>query len=188
MFANLWRRFTGADPKPELEAGEPVWVAELRELSQKSARAHMKLAVQIESTERKTEAGLSDLRAMLDRLSSALAAQHNPRSQLWSELLDVADAVALAAETSAVRALPELKAGLDTVLARFEGALMTAGFEREHNSIIGRLPDGVRFRVVGAQADPSLPEGSASRVLRAAVTHHGVLIREGEILTNRSIS
>lgn len=190
MIGHFWQLLTRrkVDSPHALSTGEPPWAAELKELNQKAARAQMRVSVQLESVERKTEAGFTDLRSMVDRLSAALLAPQDPRNRIWSELLDAADALAAAIETTAIDSTPELRTGLQAVAARLDGALSHAGFAREREAVLGRPPDGARFRIVGAHPDPSLPEGSASRVLRSAVTHLGVLIREGEILTNRSFS
>lgn len=183
MFIWLRRLLTSRKQASRLPAGSlpdespPAWAGALLEAVQKSARAHARLSLQVEDLDRKLEGGLAELRASLSSQKSVAA----PPAELpWGELLDALDLL----DESTHLADAALAPGLAGVVTRLERFLGAAGLTRL--APLGHPPDGRLFRVVGTQPHPHLPEGSISRVVRAAALRGEHLVREGEVITVRN--
>jgi molecular chaperone GrpE (heat shock protein) len=156
----------------------PAFVGELLEAMQKLARSQAKLGVRLEALEGRLDAGFGEIR-------SRAAATPAPARQDHDELLDALDV--LDAAIAAVAALPEGQPtadGLRGVRERTERFLGRAGLRRLTG--LGAPPDGRTVRVVGDLVLPGLPDGAVARIIRAAVLQHDRLVREGEVLVNRS--
>lgn len=176
--ARWFKTFDTADPDPDQAgAGAPgsPGAAELLDAVQRSTRTTAKLALKLEDLERKLEGGLAELRSTLGASRAATCASPD-------ELLDAMDLIDQAATRSAALD-PALAEGLRGVLERLDRHLAAQGLVR--SAPIGAAPDPRLFRVVGSEADASLPDGVVARVVRAAVTQGDTLLREGEVLTNR---
>jgi molecular chaperone GrpE (heat shock protein) len=174
------------DPPPwAIELGEllrspepPTWAAELGELLQKSTRAQGRLGLRLDEIERKLEGGLDDLRQSVKAVQKGAAA---PAAALrWDDLLDAMD---LLEQAATAEASSGVAAGLRGVMDRLGRFLSQGNLSRI--SATGTAPDGSIFRVVGTEQRPGLPEGTITKVVRAAVKNGDRLVREGEVLTNR---
>lgn len=173
------------EEEPEAEEPEeedaplepPLWVGELQEALQRSARAQGKVGLRLEQVEHKLDQGLGDLQR---RVSALAPPRFNDLDDLFNaiDLLDQARA-SIAAEH------PEAAVGLDGVRSRLERYLEQAGLARHGDSVLHREPDGQRVRIVGTEERPELPEGVVTRIVRAAITRGDQLVREGAVLTNR---
>jgi molecular chaperone GrpE (heat shock protein) len=128
---------------------------------------------------------------VLDELARAHAQHHGevmatlPGREELGELLDVIDRLDDARRSLA----PEqhaLAAGLTAIAARLERVLGGRGVVR--HAALGQPPRGRRERVVGHESHPELPEGVIVRVVRAAASRGEQLVREGEVVINRSES
>lgn len=137
---------------------------------QRLGRAQARQGLRLEELENKLEAGFAELRAAL--------AQAAPASQpRWDDLLDAADALDEAAAGAREHSVAE---GLKAVNARLERFL--AGQHVRRVSLVGAPPDPALVRVVGTLESAAVRPGTVARVVRAAVTERGRLLREGEVL------
>ncbi len=179
--ASLLRRFLHRQEAEEAQvAGPPPWAAELAELVQKSARAQARLSLRLEDIERKLEGGFTRLGDALERDAGEAATAD---SLGWDELLDALDILdhAIASVTgSSGTAQAEIASGLESVRARLERFLEQGALVRHASP--GGSPDGRLFRVVGRESRPDLPEGTVTRVVRAAVMQGERLVREGAVI------
>jgi molecular chaperone GrpE (heat shock protein) len=182
-------RLFGRSPGPplaELPAAVPEWASALVEAVPKIARAQARLGLQLEGLEGKLDALSAQLGGLAGELRSAraAAAPASPEDGL-SPVKELADALDLLEEARrfAGEASPSLATGLGAVLERLERQLASAGVQR---LAVPPTPlDGRLFRVVGEEAIPELGDGEVSRVLRAALLHGDLVLREGELLINR---
>jgi molecular chaperone GrpE (heat shock protein) len=171
-FLGVWRR------RQRREEPRPSWVDELAELLQTSLRAQARLALGLEDLERKVEGGFEDLRrAVAEAARGAEAADAGS----WDDVLDALDVLGHA---MAAAADPAILAGLRGVEERLERSLARAGIVR--HGAAGARPDGRLWRVVGTELRSDLPAGVVARVVRAAVTRGGLLVREGDVVVSRS--
>lgn len=185
MLSWLFRRLAAPSPRapppepaPAPTPEAPPWAVELADAVQKLARAQARLGLKVDDLNAKVDGGFSVLQ------TSLIAQAAQPKAPEWDELfdaMDLLDTVARGPEAGAHAALAE---GLGGVLDRLTRLLARLSLERAAPT--GGVPDGRLFRVVGNRHDPSLPEGAVSHVVRAAVLRGGQLVREGEVLTNRS--
>jgi len=172
-FLGLWRKGR------RWQEPRPSWVDELAELLQKSLRAQARLAITLEDLERKVEGGFEDLRrAVTEAARSADIADAGS----WDEILDALDVLGHAMHGAHD---PAVLAGLRGVEERLEHFLARAGIVR--HGAAGARPDGRLWRVVGSEPRPDLPAGVVARVVRAAVTRGGRLVREGDVVVSRSV-
>lgn len=161
----------------------PPWAQEQSEAIKKLARAQGKLGLRLDEIERKLEGGLEDLRGTLAQRTAQPGAAAEGQSREGG-LADVLDAIDLLCEVKRQSALPAGCAeGIEGVVARLDRALALAGLVRD--GAVGQPADGRRFRVVGTEDIPELPEGVVTRLVRHAALRGGQLVREGEVLINR---
>jgi molecular chaperone GrpE (heat shock protein) len=171
-FLGWWRKGRkGPEPRPP-------WVDELAELLQKSLRAQARLAITLEDLERKVEGGFEDLRRSV---SEAGRGAERAEAASWDDVLDALDVLGHAIDATGDAAI---LTGLRGIEERLELALARAGFVR--HAAAGALPDGQLWRVVGSEPRPDLPAGVVARVVRAAVTRGGRVVREGDVLVSRN--
>jgi molecular chaperone GrpE (heat shock protein) len=156
----------------------PGWVDELAELLQKSLRAQARLAITLEDLERKVEGGFEDLRRVI---AEAARGAEGADSGSWDDVLDALDVLGHAMHEAGD---PRLRAGLWGIEQRLERVLARAGFVR--HGAPGAPPDGRICRVVGSEPRADLPAGVVARVVRAAVTRGGRVVREGDVVVSRS--
>lgn len=151
-------------------------VSSLADHSQKAARGQSRIALRLEELERKVEGGFA---AQAGRLTVRGAQELAGVDDLLDamDLLDGARA-GLGDTTAALRE------GLAGVLERLGRALAAGGYER--HAPVGRSFEARLFRVVGTvDADEHRSDGCVVSVGRAAVTRHGHVIREGEVIVAR---
>jgi molecular chaperone GrpE (heat shock protein) len=160
------------------EAADAPGAVEIAELCQKLARTQARQGLVLDEIESKVEAGFADLRGAIDQLGSA-----SESSLSFDDCFDAIDALTEAARLAPDEAHGE---GLRAVLERLDRFVKRAGFER--HSAAGETPDARRFRVVGTEVTDALAPGKATRVVRAAISRQGKLVREGEVIVSvRSI-
>lgn len=172
-FLGVWRK------RQRRQEPHPPWVDELAELFQKALRAQARLAITLEDLERKVEGGFEDLRrAVAEAASSAQVADAGS----WNGVLDALDVLGHAMHDTHD---PAVLAGLRGVEERLEAFLAHAGIVR--HAATGAHPDGRLWRIVGSEPRPDLPAGVVARVVRAAVTRGGRLVREGDVVVSRNL-
>jgi molecular chaperone GrpE (heat shock protein) len=145
-----------------------------------------KLGLVVEQVEQKVEAGMEDLRGMLERQPAGAQKSQQESSAVggWAAVLDALD---LLCEVKRQPSLPPGCAeGLDGVVTRLDRALLQVGIARHGE--IGQPVDGRHFRVVGTEEVPDSPEGVITRLVRHAAMRGNQLVREGEVLINRRVS
>lgn len=173
-----------AEPSEEPEAEQPpAWALELMEVVQKSNRTAGRLGLKLEELERKVEGGFQDLRSTVKDLGTSTAA---PSALDWDDLLDALDLLDAAVRSAAQSGQDGLAAGLEGIRQRLQRVLVSRGIQR-HATVNGTL-DGRLFKVVGTQPCEDQPDGVVLRLVRAAATQGGKLIREGEVIINRRAS
>ncbi len=150
------------------------YLAELVDLAQKIARTQARQGLRLEEIESKLEAGFSDLRGMVEKVDLGSAS-----SLSFDECFDAMDGLEEAARLAPDEAHAQ---GIRAVSGRLERFLKQAGFERLAD--VGETPDGHRFRVVGTEDCDALAAGKVLRVVRAAVSRQGNLVREGEVIVS----
>lgn len=173
----LFRRPTPPE-LPAPEAGPPEWAREFLDALQKVARSQARTAARVESLEAKLEGGFAELRGAV---ATAGARAESPRLDLVLDALDVLDearrALLAAGQAPSERGL----AGVSERLERFLAA------SRLTRLVVADEPlDGRVFRVIGTLDRPDLPAGTPVEVVRAAVLSGDRVVREGEVLVNRS--
>jgi molecular chaperone GrpE (heat shock protein) len=124
--------------------------------------------------ESKLEAGFSDLRGMIETMGLASAA-----SLSFDECFDAMDGLEEAARLAPDEAHAQ---GIRAVSGRLERFLTRAGFQRLADT--GEAPDARQFRVVGTEACDAVATGQVLRVVRAAISRQGKLVREGEVIVS----
>lgn len=155
----------------------PGWVAELQDGQQKAARAQARTALRVEETERKLEAGFSEMRAALDRSNQGRGTDQGVAFEAVFEAMDAMEDAGRVAGLD-----PAVAQGLTRVVQRLDEFLAAAGFTR--HTPRGVAPNGRHFKVVGHE-ETNLPDGVISRVVRAAVTRDDRVVREGSVLISR---
>lgn len=138
------------------------------------------MGLRLEDLERKMEGGLDDLRQAI----RAITAGRGGADPGVDDLLDALDLLGEAAREADRAAHPFLAEGLRRVAARIESFLARRSIRRL--APLGLPPDAGRFRIVGTADAPDLPPGAVAHVVRAAVLEGDRLLREGEVLVNRS--
>lgn len=180
-FTRLFRRPPPVElPAPVPEAGAPDWARELQEAVQKAARSQARTAARVESLEAKLEGGLAELRGAVGSAAAAAPAEP-PRLDLVLDALDILDQ---ARRVFLAQGQGPAERGLAGVSERLERFLAANGITRLAKAE-GPL-DGRVFRVVGTVDRPDLPAGTPAEVVRAAVLSGDRVLREGEVLVNRS--
>lgn len=179
-----FRKLFRAKPEPVPSSAVPQETAEqLLEVLRRSARAQTKLTLRLDESVATLSGQITALRPSLDALSghAAPAANAVPPPISWSGLLDAMDMLQHAIDSLAPTRADGVDQGLTLVLVRLDRFLTQNGISRL--GARGETVDGKLFRVVGTVSDPSLPSGTIVRVVRAAATRDGEIVREGEVLT-----
>lgn len=138
------------------------------EALKKLARSFGRTSLRVEEIERKLD-----------------AASVTPPERDLAALFDALDLLDRAAESLDRAAAPELAAGLDGVHARLVRHLNAEGFMRVASR--GAAPDGTLVRVVGTIETAEAADGLVVGVVRAAIKCGDRVVREGEVITARSI-
>jgi molecular chaperone GrpE (heat shock protein) len=160
------------------DPGATDGAAELEAQVRKGVRAQARNGARLEEIERKLEAGFADLRAAVAETSGRSTGSQLP----WEVLFDAADVL----EELGVGAAPSFSQGIRSIVSRLERFIKAGGIVRQTGR--GEKPDGALFRVVGTVTEKDLPDGVVARVVRAALTCDGELVREGQVLTNQLTS
>lgn len=180
------------DPAPSNEdsddgegAGDepPAWAGQLAVSLQKTSRAQARIGARVEELERKVEGGFADLRSAIAGIARTAGIEWGAAAMKWEPLLDSIDLLVEVAASVDQRAWPGLGEGLDAIAGRLGTFL-----EQESMVRVGArgMPlDGKVFRVVGTDDQPDLPDGVIARVVRAAVLRGDLVVREGQVITNR---
>ena len=155
-------------------------LAEVAEGLRKLVRLQARQSVRLEEIETKIEGGFADLRTASQQAIQGIAAA----PIRWDELLDAADALDEAERAANAARDESMAEGLRAVAARIARFLDQQGVRRERH--LGAVPDPALVRVVGTVEDGATNEGRVARVVRAAVTEKGRLLREGEVLVART--
>jgi molecular chaperone GrpE (heat shock protein) len=175
---SLFRRPEGvADEATHEHPGADV-LAEISDGLRKLARVQARQGVRLEEIEGKIEGGFADLRT-----SSRQMVQQLGVSIQWDDLLDAADALDEAARAASAAGDGPMAEGLRAVGARITRFLAQREVRRQ--GCLGAAPDPALVRVVGTIDEAAIQEGHVARVVRAAVTDRGQLLREGEVLIAR---
>ncbi len=145
------------------------------EALKKLARSFGRTSLRVEEIERKLDAGVQ----------STGAASVTPPERDLAALFDALDLLDRAVESLDRAAAPELAAGLDGVHARLVRHLNAEGFTRVASR--GAAPDGTLVRVVGTIETSEAVDGLVVGVVRAAIKSGDRVVREGEVITARSI-
>jgi molecular chaperone GrpE (heat shock protein) len=140
---------------------------------QKQNRAAAKQAARLEALIGECSAELRLARTELVRSASAVAPSEERYDDLFDSLDALDQALALASE-------PHLVEGLSRVQLRIQQFCERAGFAR--TGAVGQPVDAGSMRIVGTQRAGDVPVGSISRVVCAAITREGKLVREGQVI------
>lgn len=171
-----------APPVPDLRPA----LAEVTDLVRKSARGQLRLAAKLDEVDAKLESGLAELKVRLAEVTHASESESARSTEPlagWDEVLDALDTLDHVVESLLDPAQSSLAQGLRSVAARLGRALAQASIERV--GVPGEPLDAKLLRVVGTDEHPEWPEGAVTRVVRAAATYDGRVLREGEVFVNQ---
>ena len=177
-FRKLFRPEASAEPAPTVA---PETAEQLLEALRKSARAQTKLTLRLDETVGSLTGQLAELGPSLNALTNRAASVPPPAPISWNGLLDAMDLLQNAIDGLDKTRTDGVDQGLTLVLERLDRFLSQNGISRV--GARGESVDGKLLRVVGTVSEPALPSGTIVRVVRAAATRNGEVVREGEVIT-----
>jgi GrpE len=166
------RRPAGALSAPQ-RAGTSPELSDVVEALRKSARATLRLDTRVDALEGQLDALGADVRSLLEH-------SRRGEDEFWVPLMDALDRLDLARDAIDAGEVAGAGAGLAAISSRLEELLASAGYARYARR--GVPVDGRLQRVVGTASVADSPEGSVTRLVRAAVTRGEVVVRTGEVI------